>query len=90
MSNVIPEASISEKVVVPDGSDLFYFKLVGIGPKTLEINEGSAAKIVATVGGYFIVAPRAEIQQAIVDIVSRAFAQRKTQMEDNDGQPKSE
>jgi hypothetical protein len=85
-TRIIKESDLGEKQVsVPEGHDLYYFKIVGIGPKTLSESGGLPGKIPEVVPGFFILGSRETIEADIHDIVKRAFEHRKNQMESQNG-----
>lgn len=82
MGQAIPESEAEGKLfAVPEGSDLYYIKLVGIGPNALAEKNGSAADVVDGVQGYYFVAPTDEIEEQLVSIVKRCFDARRQQKE---------
>lgn len=86
MGQVIPENEAANKLFsVPDGHDLYYVKLVGIGPNALARHNGSAAKVIDEVQGHYFVAPPDQIEEQLIAIVRRCFANRRQQLEGTNG-----
>ena len=80
MGQAIPENEVVGKLLaVEDGNDLYYIKLVGIGPQALAAKNGSAADVVDEVPGYYFVAPTDDIETQIIAIVKSCFADRRKQ-----------
>jgi len=82
MDRVIPESELTGEVSVPEGCDLYYVKLVGIGPNALSAKGGVAADVVGSVQGYYFIAPTDEIEDRLVQIVRRCFANRRSQKQE--------
>lgn len=83
MDLVIPEEEAQDKqLVVPDDHDLYYVKLVGLGPNALAQEEGIASRVVDGVQGYYFLGPINVIEEQLVTIVRRCFADRRKQQND--------
>jgi hypothetical protein len=61
--------------------DLYYIKLVGIGPNALAAKNGNADEVIKDIPGHYFRAPIDDIEQQLIDIIKRCFADRRQQME---------
>ncbi len=83
---IIPEDELTGvELMPPQGCDLYYIKLVGIGPQALEQNKNVPSNLLGQTKGFYLVAPTVEIETSLISIIQRAFAERRMQMEAKDG-----
>lgn len=83
---IIPEDElVGVELVPPKGCDLYYIKLVGIGPQALKQNQDIPSNLLSTTRGFYLVAPTTDIETSLISIIQRAFAERRMQMEVKDG-----
>lgn len=76
MSKVIPEGEVEGKPIsvnFDEGQHLYYLKLIGVGPNTLERTNSQPLDVLKSVGGHLVVGTEAELREALHAIVDRAL-----------------
>lgn len=76
MSKIVQEGEIEGRPIsvnFTEGQHLYYFKLVGVGPNTLEKTNSQPLDVLRSVGGHLIVGTEKELREALHAIVDRAL-----------------
>ena len=72
MSKIIEESVVSDvPIAVSDGEQLYYLKLVKIGPETLEKVNNLPVNCVRQIDGHFIVGQEEELRVDLKTIIDR-------------------
>lgn len=79
MVKVITESEVNGKPIsfnFIDERHLYYFKLIGIGPNTLEKTNYKPLDTIRSIDGHLIIGTIEEIRAALHDIVDRSITQQ--------------
>ncbi len=74
-SKIILEKDLKDKPVVIELPEnvVYYIKLIGIGPKTLNESQGFLADIISKIDGAFIVASKDEMRKTLHNIIDMSY-----------------
>ena len=76
---ILEQDILGKAISISNDNDLFYIKLVGIGPNALKEHSNKPSDVIEKVYGFYVVGSKDKIENSIIDIVHNAFEHRRKQ-----------